>query len=140
MPQDSRKPATAEAQALLRVAEQDRIAAEVLARHPDAPLSAVGFHIQQYAEKVIKAVLVSNAVIFRRTHDLEELANLLQAENIELPLSRSLLRQLNQFAVTARYLLIETPFLDDETAITILNDVQAWLKREINVPDDGHPR
>jgi HEPN domain-containing protein len=74
---NSPKPATPEAQALLRVAERDWITVNLLLQHPEAPLSSVYFHAQQYLEKVIKAVLVSNAVIFRRTHDLSELAELL---------------------------------------------------------------
>jgi HEPN domain-containing protein len=140
MPQDSRKPATAEAQSLLHVAEQDWLAAEILVQHPEAPLAVVGFHIQQYAEKVMKAVLVSHAVIFRRTHDLMELANLLETHNLTLPLARPLLRQLNLFAVTARYGHIEGLALTADMAMEILNAVQVWLKQEIDVPDDPYHR
>lgn len=72
------KPPTPEARALLRAAEGDWITVELLLQHRDAPVASVGFHAQQYMEKVMKAVLVSNAVIFHRTHDLEELADLLE--------------------------------------------------------------
>jgi HEPN domain-containing protein len=82
----SPKPATPEAQTLLRVAEQDWKTVELLAQHSDAPTSSICFHAQQYLEKVMKAVLVSNAVIFRRTHDLEVLAALLAENEIALPL------------------------------------------------------
>ena len=80
------KPATAEARALLRAAERDSKTVELLLQHPDAPISSVCFHAQQYLEKAMKAVLVSNAAIFRRTHDLEELADLLDQKEIEPPL------------------------------------------------------
>jgi hypothetical protein len=42
------KPATAEAQALLRAAERDRKTVELLLQHPDAPVSSVCFHAQQF--------------------------------------------------------------------------------------------
>ncbi|MBN2391129.1 MAG: HEPN domain-containing protein [Anaerolineae bacterium] len=61
----SPQPATPEAQALLRVAEQDWKTVELLAQHPDAPTSSICFHAQQYLEKVMKAVLVSSAVTLR---------------------------------------------------------------------------
>jgi len=80
MPPNEPKPATPEAQALLRVADRGWKTVELLLQHPDAPVSSVGFHAQHYLEKAIKAVLVSNAVIFRRTHDLEELADLLDRQ------------------------------------------------------------
>ncbi len=96
------KPATPEAQALLRAASRDWKTVELLLQHHDAPVSSVGFHAQQYLEKVIKAVLVSNAVIFRRTHDLEKLADLLERQGIELPLPKDQLRRLNPFAVIIR--------------------------------------
>ncbi len=81
--------ATAEAQALLRAAEQDWKTVILLAQHPDAPVSSIGFHVQQYFEKVMKAVLVSRAVTFRRTHDLEPLAALLEQSGIALPAPKS---------------------------------------------------
>jgi len=86
------KPATPEAQALLRAAGRDWKTVELLLQHHDAPVSSVGFHAQQYLEKVMKAVLVSNAVIFRRTHDLEKLADLLERQGIELPLPKPTMR------------------------------------------------
>lgn len=59
MPLNNPKPATPEAQALLKAAQRDWKTVEVLARDPDSPVPSVGFHAQQYVEKVIKTVLVS---------------------------------------------------------------------------------
>jgi hypothetical protein len=44
-------PAAEEAHRLLRLAARDRSTFVLLARLPDAPLSAVGFHAQQAIEK-----------------------------------------------------------------------------------------
>ena len=126
------KPATPEAQALLRAAGRDRKTVELLLQHRDAPASSVGFHAQQYLEKVIKAVLVSNAVIFRRTHDLEELADLLGRQGIEPPLPKDQLKQLNPFAVIIRYQDIEITLTDIDTVAEIMENAQAWVERQIH--------
>ncbi len=125
------KPATPEAQALLRAAGRDWKTIELLLQHHDAPVSSVGFHAQQYLEKVIKAVLVSNAVIFRRTHDLEELADLLERQDIEPPLSKDQLRRLNPFAVTIRYQDIEITLTEINTVAEMMEHVHAWVEKQI---------
>ena len=131
MPPNDPKRATAEAQALLRAAEGDWKTVELLLQHRDAPVSSVGFHAQQYLEKVMKAVLVSNAVIFRRTHDLEELADLLERQSIELPLPRDQLRRLNPFAVTIRYEDMELTLADIDTVAEMVENAHAWVERQL---------
>ena len=125
------KPATPEAQALLRAAGRDWKTVELLLQHHDAPVSSVGFHAQQYMEKAIKAVLVSNAVIFRRTHDLEELADLLERRGIELPLPKDQLKRLNSFAVLVRYQDIEITLTGIDTVAKMIERVQTWVERQI---------
>ncbi|MFA7241530.1 MAG: HEPN domain-containing protein [Sulfuricellaceae bacterium] len=72
------KPSTDEAKELLELAERDRLAFEALVASKDIHISMPLFHAQQYVEKVMKAMLVTQGAIFRRTHDLLELAELLQ--------------------------------------------------------------
>ena len=127
----SPKPATPEAQALLHVAEQDRKTVELLTQHLDAPVSSICFHTQQYVEKVMKAVLVSNAVIFRRTHDLEVLATLLTENEIVLPLPIDQLKQLNPFAVTLRYGEIDFALLDVPTVLEMMKNTRVWVEKHI---------
>ncbi len=126
------KRATPEAQALLRAADGDWKTVELLLQHRDAPVSSVGFHAQQYLEKVMKAVLVSNGVIFRRTHDLEQLADLLERQGIELPLLKDQLTRLSPFAVTIRYEDIELTFADIDTVGEMMENAQAWVERQIH--------
>jgi len=125
------QPITPEAQALLRVAEQDWKTVELLAQHTDAPVSSLCFHAQQYLEKVMKAVLVSNAVIFRRTHDLEVLAALLAEKEITLPLSIDQLKQLNPFAVTLRYGEVDFPLLDVPKVLEMMHNARVWVEKHI---------
>jgi HEPN domain-containing protein len=125
------KSATPEAQALLRAAGGDSKTVELLLQHRDAPVSSVCFHAQQYLEKVMKAVLVSNAVIFRRTHDLEGLADLLERQGIELPLPKDQLRRLSPFAVTIRYEDMEITLPDINTVAGMMENAHAWVERQI---------
>jgi HEPN domain-containing protein len=126
------KPATREAQALLRAARGDSKTVQLLLQHPDAPVSSVCFHAQQYLEKAMKAVLVSNAVVFRRTHDLVELAGLLEGQSIELPLPKEQLRRLSPFAVAIRYEDIEITLTDINTVAEMMENAHAWVERQIH--------
>ena len=131
MPLCERKPATDEARVLLHAAERDWKTVEVLLRHPDAPLVSLCFHAQPYIEKAMKAVLVSNAVIFRRTHDLEELANLLEQKDIELPLPKEQLKRLNPFAVALRYEDMELTLIDGPSIEEMMAHGRAWVGKQI---------
>ena len=131
MPPNEPQPATAEARALLHAAGRDWKTVELLLRHPDAPVSSVCFHAQQYLEKVMKAVLVSNAVVFRHTHDLEKLADLLEQQGLDLPLSRAQLKRLNPFAVTIRYEDMEIALTDISTVAEMMENARAWVGRQI---------
>jgi HEPN domain-containing protein len=132
MSPNERKPATDEARALLRAAGGDSKTVELLLQHPDAPVSSVCFHAQQYLEKVMKAVLVSNAVVFRRTHDLSELADLLERQGIELPLPREQLRRLGPFAVAIRYEDVEITLTDIDTIAGMMEKAHAWVEGQIH--------
>ncbi|MDP2984876.1 MAG: HEPN domain-containing protein [Candidatus Latescibacter sp.] len=131
MPPHKPQQATAEARSLLRTAERDLKTVEVLLQHPDAPISSICFHAQQYLEKVIKAVLVSNAVIFRRTHNLEKLADLLAQKDIEPPLHKDLLKRLNPFAVTTRYEDIEIALIDIQTVAEMIEKTREWIIEQL---------
>ena len=131
MPPNEPQPATAEARALLHAAGREWKTVELLLRHPDAPVSSVCFHAQQYLEKAMKAVLVSNAVVFRRTHGLEKLADLLEQQGLDLPLSRAQLKRLNPFAVTIRYEDMEIASTDISTVAEMMENARAWVGRQI---------
>lgn len=73
---------------LRKAGEDEALLDEVLAsdRISDA---IIGFHCQQAAEKLLKALLSEHGVIFRRTHDLTELCDLLADANHPLPVELS---------------------------------------------------
>ena len=91
------------ADTLLRKAAQDEFVLRKLAPDPAAPDEAIGFHAQQAAEKMLKAVLAVRAVHYRRTHDLVELIDLLRDHGVDFPADLDEVRQLGPFAAEMRY-------------------------------------
>ena len=109
----------------------------MLKKEPDAYLAVVYFHAQQAVEKLLKAVLFSAQIEFRRTHDLTELAFLLQQNDIQIPIAAAQLARLNPFAVTYRYddMDIDTFRLTREEATHWLNNLRAWTESELKKVD-----
>ena len=99
----------------LSKANEDLSVAEyLLTGGPPFP-NAAAFHAQQAAEKFTKAVLVRLAVEFPKTHDLEQLVDLVASVNG--PLSEALrpAASLNPYSVEVRY-PSESPALTQEEA------------------------
>jgi HEPN domain-containing protein len=63
----------AEAVVLVRKAEDDAKAMQLLASNQEISDEIIGFHAQQAVEKWLKAVLGSRGVEFEYTHDLHRL-------------------------------------------------------------------
>ncbi len=80
-------------------------------------LDVVMFHLQQSAEKLLKTLLDFNNIQFPRSHDIEELINLLEFNNIKLIDNVNFFISLTSFAVESRYDMI----LDD------LNDAYQYI-------------
>jgi HEPN domain-containing protein len=99
------------ARLLLQKAEQDRYAMNRLLDDPSAPDEVIGFHAQQAVEKMTKAVLAQRAIQYRRTHQLEELAAILNDSSISYPPELSEAVALTPFAVEFRYDML--PVHDD---------------------------
>ena len=73
------------ARTLLSKARGDALALARLADDPDIPDDILGFHAQQAAEKLLKAVLSAYGVGYNRTHNLSYLKGLLEDAQIERP-------------------------------------------------------
>jgi hypothetical protein len=73
------------AEILLTTAERDRQAFAKLAEDLNLHDSLCGFHAQQAVEKGLKAVLAHAGVVFRHTHDIAELLDLLDDAGIAAP-------------------------------------------------------
>jgi HEPN domain-containing protein len=87
----------------LERAEEDFAVAEHLLLSGTIFGGAICFHAQQAAEKFLKAFLVHKQIEFRKTHDLEELLELVAGENESLAASMEMASQLNPYGVEVRY-------------------------------------
>ncbi|HEU0233906.1 MAG TPA: HEPN domain-containing protein [Gallionella sp.] len=70
---------------LLALAERDITSFRALASHPEVDISATGFFAQQAVEKCLKAVAEYHGIVFRRTHDVDELVDLLLQHKVAMP-------------------------------------------------------
>jgi HEPN domain-containing protein len=91
------------AKALLRRACDDPYIVQRLMEDPQAPAWVLGFHAQQAAEKALKAALSSVGRQYPRTHNLDMLSALIQAEGLVPPPCAADLGVLTPFGVVLRY-------------------------------------
>lgn len=66
----------------------------------------VFFHLQQAAEKYIKALLSHHGVHFGKIHDIERLISVCEENGVELPEYTREFIELNPYAVEGRYAMI----------------------------------
>jgi len=81
----------------------DLCVADSLLRDSDPVREAIAFHCQQATEKYLKALLVSRQIEFPKTHDLEQLLDLLAPVSPELVSELDGIGFLNPFGVIIRY-------------------------------------
>lgn len=97
------------ARRLLALAERDMTSFRALSGHPEVDISTTGFFAQQVVEKCLKAVAEYHGIVFRRTHDVDELVDLLLQHQVAIPFPPDQFSVLNPFAVILRY--EETPYV-----------------------------
>jgi HEPN domain-containing protein len=90
------------ARGLARKADHDLQLVDVALDH-GAPLDALCFHLQQAAEKLLKAALSSHAMSYPLTHDLEALLDLALPQLPRLAPFRDRLLAFSSYAVEMRY-------------------------------------
>jgi len=123
-PPDKRR---AYAQLLLRKARSHRIVLDHVGLDPTIADRIVGFHAQQAIEKLIKAVLSDNQIVYPRVNDLDRLLHLLEAEQITQPPGAQQLGSLTPWATHLRYEDPPEPIsLDRRATVTLVDDVAAW--------------
>jgi len=88
---------------LLRKARQDELVVQKLLSDREVDDDTLGFHAQQAAEKMLKAVLASRGVDYPKTHNLRVLIELLAQAGIKLPEEFAEITRLSQFGTTFRY-------------------------------------
>ena len=87
----------------LRKARNDLITAQQILLLPDGPTDTPCFHAQQAVEKVLKALLTAEGIVFPRTHDLMPLLDMAISVLPDLENFREAFAELSGYAVEVRY-------------------------------------
>ena len=111
-------------------AESDlRAAALLLEARTKLPADAVCFHVQQCAEKYMKALLVFRGTDVPKTHDIGKLTSLLPA-SLRPRLTPEEQRRLTGYAAAARYPgWGEIPLAEARRAVAIARRVRREIRR-----------
>jgi HEPN domain-containing protein len=107
-----------QAQLLQRKAAQDLAVLRKLIGDPSINTETLGFHAQQAAEKLIKALLALGGHDYPRTHDLGLLLDLLASLDVWIPEALLTVEILTPFATVFRY---------DDLPLEAAIDRQEWL-------------
>ena len=125
------------AELLLAKAKDDEILLEEILSNEKVRDEIIGFHAQQAAEKLLKALLMAKNIPYRRTHDLRELIDLVKDNGIEFPESLMEIRTLSPFAVEFRYDYIpleeEAPF-NRLKALEMVQKLRKWVENTLLKP------
>lgn len=117
------------AKLLLRKAENDIAAFTKLRSDPEIAIEILGFHAQQAAEKMLKAVLAFHQLRYPFTHRITDLIDMLKDNGIFLPEKFEDARFLTPFAVDLRYdfLHSEDENLDQAATLALLQEMREWV-------------
>lgn len=91
---------------------------------PEPCVTAAAFHCQQAAEKIVKAILVSAAIAFPKSHDIGELIRLLPLDHPLLPDVTPLAR-FTPFVAVFRY--PGASFTDAAVEEPSFEELREWL-------------
>jgi HEPN domain-containing protein len=89
------------------------------------------FHLQQAAEKYLKAILSYNNCHFEKIHDLAELIKLCKTNGIPLPEYAMSFIELNPFAVIGRYDLVSDDDIDFEGKAELISKFSEWVNGQL---------
>ncbi|HBI44020.1 MAG TPA: DNA-binding protein [Planctomycetales bacterium] len=107
-------------------------AAHTLTLGIECPTDTVCFHAQQCVEKYIKALLISRAATFPRTHDIRLLRALLPPK-LRPKLEKEVQSRFTKYAVTLRYPVSEPAISLTEArkAVAIARQVRKEIRRSL---------
>lgn len=121
---------------LLDKVSQDEYVVDKLLELADCPDEVIGFHLQQAAEKLLKAALLVLGIRYRFTHNLGELIHLLAQAEHPLPNELDGLRELTPFATEWRYDLLPTEGeepLDRIAGREMVARLRTWVENTIRL-------
>ncbi len=94
-------------------------------------LEVIVFHLQQSAEKCLKALLAYNSIHFTKTHNIKELIKQIKINNIAIIENIELLIPLTYYAVEGRYAIINDDLEDSDKYIVMLDILLEFVSDRI---------
>jgi HEPN domain-containing protein len=118
------------ARMMYRAAERDVLT--LCSMTADAPVESFGFHVQQAAEKALKAWLALLGEVYPLTHSIEDLLDFLADRGAPVEPFRSLV-DYTPYAVEFRYEGVgpEAEPIDREDAIALVEALVAQVERQL---------
>lgn len=117
---------------MLRKAAQDEALIDAVLTSDQVSDEIVGFHCQQAAEKILKALLSDLEVRFRKTHEIGALMALLAQAGHALPDQFENLDMLTPFGAIYRYEdYDEDVSLNRDAALALVRELRAWVETEL---------
>ena len=117
---------------LLRKAAQDEALLDAVLTSDQVSDEVIGFHCQQAAEKILKALLSDLGVRFRKTHEIGALMAFLAQAGHALPEQFENLDVLTPFGAIYRYEDYDAPVsLDRAAARRILRQLRLWVESKL---------
>lgn len=113
----------------IQKADEDFGFAEVGLKHSDF-FAQVCFHLQQAAEKYLKAVIIANDLEFRPVHDLQELIMIIKDKLPQVEDIAEDCTYLNPYYVDTRYPVHWPSDYDRSTAeaaVEAVNSIKIWV-------------
>jgi len=101
---------------------------------PDVYWEDLCYDAQQAYEKSLKALLIFNEIKFRFVHDIGELINTLEKNQVSVPAEIKESVILSEYAVETRYPFPSQPVSEDDyvEAVTISEKVYNWVVDQID--------
>jgi HEPN domain-containing protein len=117
----------------LEKAENDFNLASELLSEKRPYLEAIGFHSQQAAEKYLKAFLVHHQIEFPKTHNLDEILDLVESVNPDIAKTLKDINELNPYGVDIRYPEDFVEISDEEAnrAVELASKVMDKIRDEV---------
>lgn len=113
------------------------MAAREFADNPEISDEIIGFHAQQAVEKWLKALMANLGLPQQRTHDIDQLGRVLEEQGVDLPVPRSRLAELTDFAVPLRYEdLLDAEPLDRRATVALVDEVGKWATDQLTFMTD----
>jgi len=114
---------------LLRKAAQDEALLDEVLASSAVSDEIVGFHLQQAAEKLLKALLSGFGVRFRKTHEIGALIELAESSGCPFPENLKNLDILTPFGAVYRYEDYDSELsLDRDSARQMIRGLRAWVE------------